>query len=533
MQIYAILMEIQKNLSQSGKHLIGFAWHCSFLQRHNPEFDWRNGELHFTRCPAVCSPQRHISICDEEINALGETRLEFESQDQYGQLDDDDWHDPDTFEHWLRYSDDPHAVHLRTFNEESVYSAGEASQENWSSLVPEEYHAYGTVFSQKASERMPTCKPYDHAINLKAGESLPKPAKLYPMSRIERNSLDEWIDAELAKGYIRTSKSPTAAPVFFVKKASHTPENPALRLVQDYRKLNSVTVPNKYPLPRIPDLIDSLSQASIFTSLDLRWGFNNVRIKEGDEHKAAFITHRGLYKPTVMYFGFCNAPSTFQAMMNDVLKEEIATGKVVVYIDNILIFTDNLIDHRALVHRVLSKLRDNDLFIKPEKCHFEQNEVKFLSLFVSRDTIRMDPKKISGVKDWPTPTRVKHVQAFLGFANFYRRFIQDFAKLSRPLTTLTCKDVPFQWGPEQEVAFNALKHAMCTAPILRIPDDIHPFRLESDSSDFATGAVLEQLGEDGIWHPVAFYSKSLNEHKRNYEIYDKELLAVIRALEEY
>jgi hypothetical protein len=139
----------------------------------------------------------------------------------------------------------------------------------------------------------------------------------------------------------------------------------------------------------------------------------------------------------------------------------------------------------------------------------------------------------SGVKDWPTPTRVKHSQALLGFINFYRRFIQDFAKLSCPLTTLTCKDIPFQWGPEQEVAFNALKHAMCTAPILRIPDDIHPFRLESDSSDFATRAVLEQLGEDGNWHPIAFYSKSLNEHERNYEIYDKELLAVIRALEEY
>ena len=145
----------------------------------------------------------------------------------------------------------------------------------------------------------------------------------------------------------------------------------------------------------------------------------------------------------------------------------------------------------------------------------------------------MDPSKVEGVKNWPTPTKVKHVQVFLGLANFYRQFVKDFSKIARPLTMLTCKEAPWQWGEEQENAFQALKTAFTTAPILRIPSDTAPFRLETDSSDFATGAVLEQLGEDNLWHPVAFYSKSLNEHERNYEIYDKELLAIIRALEEY
>ena len=177
--------------------------------------------------------------------------------------------------------------------------------------------------------------------------------------------------------------------------------------MQDYRALNAVTKKNKFPIPRISSLIDSLSKASIFTKLDLRWGYNNVRIREGDEEKAAFITHRGLFEPLVMYFGLCNAPSTFQTMMNNVLEEEIRTGKVIVYIDDILIFTDNIDEHRKLVKRVLQKLRDNDLFAKPEKCFFEQSQVEYLGLIVSKGSIKMDPAKVTGVTNWPTPTTVK------------------------------------------------------------------------------------------------------------------------------
>jgi hypothetical protein len=234
-----------------------------------------------------------------------------------------------------------------------------------------------------------------------------------------------------------------------------------------------------------------------------------------------------------MYFGFCNAPSTFQNMMNDILAEEIATGHVVCYIDDILVFNEDLEEHRILVNRILKKLQDNDLFCKPEKCKFEKDKVDFLGLVISKNSMEMDPKKVEGVTQWPAPKTVKHIQAFLGLANFYRRFIKDFAKIVRPLTTLTCKGVQWKWTEEEQYAFDTLKTMFTTAPILQIPNDFHPYRLETDSSDFATGAVLEQQGEDGKWRPVAFYSKSLNVHERNYEIYDKELLAIIRALEEY
>ncbi|KAJ3541602.1 hypothetical protein NM688_g6061 [Phlebia brevispora] len=205
-----------------------------------------------------------------------------------------------------------------------------------------------------------------------------------------------------------------------------------------------------------------------------------------------------------------------------------------VYLDDILIFGNDKKGHRKLVKEVLKRLRDNDLYAKAEKCFFEKDSIDYLGMIISKGHVEMDKKKVAGVLEWPVPAKVKQVQAFLGFANFYRRFIQDFAKIAKPLTTLTKKDQPWVWGEDQQNAFEALKKAFTSAPILRIPDDVNPFRLATDASDFAIGAMLSQKDPtDQLWHPVAFYSKSLNVHERNYEIYDKELLAIIQALEEY
>ena len=369
--------------------------------------------LDFNNCPTTCVIKRPL-VQDEELDDIEASEKEGTHDDQYPQLNNKSWEDKDQFMHYITFSDDPEAIHIRNILSEKDHAKGQQDKEYWSKLVPKQYQEFGHVFSKKASERMPTRKPFDHGIELTEGSSLPKPSKLYPLNPAERSSLDQWIKEESDKGYIRPSKSSTAAPVFFVKK-----KDGSLRLVQDYRKLNAVTKKNKFPIPRISDMIDRLSQSSIFTSLDLRWGYNNICIKEGDEEKAAFITHKGLFEPTVMYFGFCNAPSTFQAMMNKVLQEEIATGHVVVYINDILIFTDNMELHQQLVKRVLKKLRDNDLFAKPEKCKFEQSSVHFLGLIVGKNSITMDPAKVEGVTKWPAPTKVKHVQAFLGLANFY------------------------------------------------------------------------------------------------------------------
>ena len=506
----------------------------TYLHRHNPEIDWRNGEWEFTRCLDTCHHEARKNKQPIDVAELYELSitpdLPWESSlDEFGSEDPENpyinWVAPSGPEDHVQAAVIANLIH----EEDEIFPEDDEDTKNWKSHVPDWLHDYGDVFSKRKSERMPERKPYDHPIDFVENSALPKPAKMYPLSPNERNSLDTWIDEEMRKGYIRPSKSPVAAPFFFVKK-----HDGSLRPCMDYRNLNSITIKNRYPIPRIADLIDSLSQASIFTKIDLRWGYNNVRIREGDEWKTAFITKNGLFEATVMYFGFSNAPATFQAMMNDIMGDLIRAGKVMVYLDDILVFGNDKKEHRKIVKEVLKRLRENDLFAKAEKCFFEQDKIEYLGMIISKGHVAMDEKKVSGVLEWPVPTKVKHVQAFLGFANFYRRFIKDFAKIVKPLTNLTKKDTPWIWEKEQSDAFEALKKAFTTAPILRIPDDVNPFRLSTDASDFAIGSVLSQWDPaDELWHPVAFHSKALNVHERNYEIYDKELLAIIRGLEEY
>jgi len=229
-------------------------------------------------------------------------------------------------------------------------------------------------------------------IDFVEGAMLPKPAKVYLLSLVKRNSLDIWIDEELRKGYIQPSTSPIAAPFFFVKK-----HNRSLQPVIDYRALNGITIKNHYPIPRIADLTESLSKASIFTKIDLRWGYNNVCIKEGNEWKTAFITRQGLFEATVIYFGFFNALATFQSMMNNILGDLICIQLVMVYLDNILIFGTCLKEHRQLVKEVLKRLQFNDLYTKVEKCFFEQSSIKYLGVIISENKVQMNEEKLSGV----------------------------------------------------------------------------------------------------------------------------------------
>ena len=209
----------------------------------------------------------------------------------------------------------------------------------------------------------------------------------------------------------------------------------------DYRNLNSITIKNRYPIPRIADLIDSLSQASIFTKIDLRWGYNNVRIREGDEWKTAFITKNGLFEATVMYFSFSNAPATFQAMMNDIMGDLIREGKVMVYLDDILVFGNDKKKHRKIVKEVLKCLRDNNLFAKAEKCFFLRKSINYLRIIILKGHVSIDKKKVLEVLKWSMLTKVKYIQTFLSFANFYHRFIKNFAKIVMLLMILIKKDI--------------------------------------------------------------------------------------------
>ena len=274
---------------------------------------------------------------------------------------------------------------------------------------------------------------------------------------------------------------------------------------------------------------------ALFTKLDIRWGYNNIHIKNGDQWKAAFKTNRGLFEPMVMFFGLTNAPATFQSMMNFIFHELINEGYVTIYMDDILIHTLNdLALHRRVVNDVLQILADNDLYLKPPKCQFEATEVEYLGVVISEDQITMDPVKVNGVKNWKRPTTLQELRAFLGFLNFYRMYIRNFSMLATPLNALIAqcaKGGRFHWEPEHESAFQALIDAVCTAPVLHQPRFNDPFIIDCDASAYTVGAVLQQGGEKGKLHPVAFLSRTLDTTQRNWDIYDKELFAVIHALE--
>src|SRR5258708_3587904 len=281
------------------------------------------------------------------------------------------------------------------------------------------------------------------------------------------------------------------------------------------------------------DVLTHLCDTKFFTVLDLQWGFNNMQIKEGDEWKAAFQTNQGLFEPTIMFFGLCNSPTTFQMMMNDILQDFIHNSEAICYMDNILVYSHTLSNHWQIVHQVLSTLWKQRLFLKPEKCKFEQKEVEYLGLVISKDHVAMDPTKVRGVTDSPTPTKVKEVQSFLGFVNFYQKFIWNFPKVACPLYALTRKTQWWVWGSPEQKAFDALKKAVTSAPVLTFPSQSSRFCLECDASNFATRVVLSQAQADGTHQPIAFMSKGFSDAECNYQIHDKEMLAIMHALDKW
>ena len=258
-----------------------------------------------------------------------------------------------------------------------------------------------------------------------------------------------------------------------------------------------------------------------------------MRIKEGDKWKAMFTTPEGSFELMVMSFGLTNSPATFQAMMNELLRNLINIGKVAIFIDDVIVGTETEEGHNDIVAEVIRRLEENDLYVKPEKCKWKVREVGFLGVVIGPDKIKMEEEKVKEVVEWPTSKCVKEVQKFLGLANYYHRFIEGFASIARPLHNMVKKDKKWDWTEKQEKAFRELKEWFTKEPVLAAPDIDKKMRIEVDASDYATGEVLSMECEDGLWRPVAFLSKSLNETEKNYEIHDKEMLAIIRELESW
>lgn len=409
---------------------------------------------------------------------------------------------------------------------DSVLNPTTVSDSELATQLPPEFSEFWDVFSPKEAERLPPHRSYDHDIKLLPGKTPPF-GGLYAMSRDELRALKEWIEENLRKGFIRPSSSPAASPVLFVKKPGG-----GLRFCVDYRALNAITVKDRYPLPLTKETLNNLKGMKYFSKLDIISAFNNLRIKKGQEYLTAFRTRLGLFESLVMPFGLTGAPASFQRFINDTLRDYLDVF-CTAYLDDILIYSRTRAEHTRHVQQVLQRLRAAGLHAKLSKCEFYVPETKFLGLIVGGEGFRMDPDKVKTVVDWQTPSCLTDVQAFIGFGNFYRRFIRSFSSIIGPLVNLTKKGVPFQWSAACQEAFETLKAAFVNAPILKPFDWTRDVVLETDASDYVSAGVLSQYDDEGILHPVAFFSKKHSATECNYEIYDKELLAIVRCFEEW
>eukprot|EP00873_Tetraselmis_striata_P038562 jgi/Tetstr1/458826/TSEL_045209.t1 len=391
----------------------------------------------------------------------------------------------------------------------------------WTEELKESLMEFADIIAELTN--LPPEREFDFEINLESDE--PPKERTYRMSPAELQEVRSQLEELLAEGWIRPSKSNYGAPILFVRKKDGT-----LRMCVDYRKLNDLTKKDRTPLPRIDELLDSLHGATTFSTLDLYKGYHQVQIKPEDIHKTAFRTHYGLYEYCVLPFGLTNAPARFQTMMNRILSPYL--GKFcVVYLDDVLIYSKTAQEHLEHIRLVLRELQRHHLHIKLSKCSFGRTSVEFLGHIVEAGQIKMDPRKVEAVQQWPVPKTVKDVRGFLGLAGYYRKFIHNFAAVAAPLHDLTKNQPEFVWTPRADAAFRALKDAMVRAPVLSIPDTSADARytLYTDASGFAVGAVLLQDQGSGL-RPVAYHARKMNKHEVHYPVHEQELLAVRDAL---
>ncbi|XP_063895318.1 uncharacterized protein LOC135118122 [Helicoverpa armigera] len=328
---------------------------------------------------------------------------------------------------------------------------------------------------------------------------------------------------------IRPSKSPWSAPIWVVPKKVDATGKQKWRLVIDYRKLNDVTVTEVYPIPLITDILDQLGHSKYFSTLDLVSGFHQIKLNSKDASKTGFTVVgnevSGHYEFTRMPFGLKNAPATFQKLMNTVLSG-LQGLHCYVYLDDCIIYSQNLQSHIDKLKLIFDRFREYNLKLQPAKCEFLRREVAYLGHIITDKGVCPNPDKIKAVTQFPTPKNPKDIKSFLGLVGYYRRFIENFSKITKPLTSLLKKDVSFIWSSEQENAFNILKQKLTTAPLLQYPDFSRPFLLTTDASNYAVGAILSQ-GEIGKDKPIAYASRTLNKAEGNYSTTEKELLAIL------
>jgi len=368
------------------------------------------------------------------------------------------------------------------------------------------------------------CSVIEHKIDTAGAAPIRQPVRRTPPSF--EGEEEQYLKDQLEQGVIKPSKSAWASGVVLVRK-----KDGSVRWCVDYRGLNMVTVKDAYPLPKISMCLDCLANASIFSVCDLQAGYWQLKVSEQDQDKTAFITKYGLYEYAKMPFGLCNAPSTFQRCM-ELIFRGLQWKTLLIYLDDIIIFSSNLDDHFQILDEVLTKLKKSGLKLKPTKCDFLKDEVLYIGHVVSKDGVSPNPKVVESVKNWKVPDNVKKIQQFLGLCNYYRQFVLNFSEVASPLSKLTQKNVEFIWSPECQSAFEKLKSALCNAPVLSHPLPNTQFILDTDASNVGIGAVLSQT-YDGKERVISYGSKKLDKHQQRYSVTRRELLAVITFVHQF
>src|SRR5712691_9946752 len=480
-----------------------------FLRTFNPTIDWTKGQIKETlEIETLGRQQNRITVRQIQLAALKECGWPEEGQ----------------------------ALYLRkaSIAQEWAHKARETESEaKKPQKIPAEYAQHWKVFDEEMSQRFPPERKEDMKIEFLPDAPSTINCKVYPLNPKEQEALRTFLREEQAKGYIEMGSSAYTSPLFFIGKK----DSEELRPIMDYRELNKWTKKDNNTLPSIKTALENLQDGEIYSKFDLRWGYKNLRIRSQDCHKAAFKTTEGTYIPKVTYFGLTNAPPTFQRIMQRDLQPLLQKypknfGN---YLDDCWVGTRKNSEeralHRKITHEFLKILEEESYFLKLSKCQFEVEDMELLGWRVGNGEVRIDPGKIAGLKEWPRELKNKKaVQKTMGILNYLRPVIRGFSGIAKPITELTKNDRPFKWTEECTKALNKLIDIATSDPVLKCPDPLKPFELVVDASAFAIGAVLIQKNEEGKDRHVGYYSKSLNPTEWNYDIWDREFMAVVLAL---